>query len=487
MRRALLAVVLAVVALVAPAAQSDPTTQPRVQAADMDYLGSFTFPNTVETELSWAYGGGALGMGPSGTSVYLTGHAWYQRLGRVSIPTIGGIGAQQVAPTLVPNLNNIDPGDGGAKIVAGSLLYNNRLLVSAYTYYDGDGNASASHFVTNADMTSWTGPYRVGSVPAGWVGGYMGLIPSEWRTLFGGPALTGLCCTPIISRTSYGPSVSVFDPDTVGVTIPAPATTVLGYPADHPLTAWNSSGSYFNGATAVVGVAFVPNSRSVLFIGRVGTGTFCYGPGTATLALAGTSDGEGGVWCYDPLYADKGTHAYPYVRYVWAYDANDLVAVKAGTMQRWEPQPYATWALDAWPLDGEHGNGRVNSATFDPNSGRLYLTQGFGSATPRVHVYRIAVSGSPEPPPPPPPAEVCGDSIDNDGDGQIDEGCNVSTCTTSPLLASVTAWPSNLSGARQAKWRTSHGLGTTGSLTWTWNPQRLVVVDSRGCTVTVTR
>jgi hypothetical protein len=30
-----------------------------------------------------------------------------------------------------------------------------------------------------------------------------------------------------------------------------------------------------------------------------------------------------------------------------------------------------------------------------------------------------------EPPPPPPPAEVCGDGVDNDGDGQIDEGCVV--------------------------------------------------------------
>lgn len=29
------------------------------------------------------------------------------------------------------------------------------------------------------------------------------------------------------------------------------------------------------------------------------------------------------------------------------------------------------------------------------------------------------------PPPPPPPGEICGDTIDNNGDGQIDEGCMV--------------------------------------------------------------
>jgi hypothetical protein len=43
-----------------------------------------------------------------------------------------------------------------------------------------------------------------------------------------------------------------------------------------------------------------------------------------------------------------------------------------------------------------------------------------------VNVVLIAaapVPGAGTPPPPPPPAEVCGDGIDNDLDGQIDEGC----------------------------------------------------------------
>jgi hypothetical protein len=36
-----------------------------------------------------------------------------------------------------------------------------------------------------------------------------------------------------------------------------------------------------------------------------------------------------------------------------------------------------------------------------------------------------ATTGEPPPPPPPPHTEVCGDGIDNDGDGQVDEGCVV--------------------------------------------------------------
>ena len=51
---------------------------------------------------------------------------------------------------------------------------------------------------------------------------------------------------------------------------------------------------------------------------KQGTGTFCYGEGAT---------------CNDPTDSSKGNHAYPYQYQVWAYDANDLAAVKAGSKQ----------------------------------------------------------------------------------------------------------------------------------------------------------
>lgn len=44
-------------------------------------------------------------------------------------------------------------------------------------------------------------------------------------------------------------------------------------------------------------------------------------------------------------------------------------------------------------------------------------------ATTRPDIRGLVVGGAVQPPPPPPPAEICGDGIDNDKDGQIDEGC----------------------------------------------------------------
>ena len=79
------------------------------------------------------------------------------------------------------------------------------------------------------------------------------------------------------------------------------------------------------------GLVFPAGTRSVLFFGKQGVGTFCYGPGTSNQALVGTiAPGFVDPYCYDPVDDSKGTHAYPYIYQVWAYDANDLAAAKAG-------------------------------------------------------------------------------------------------------------------------------------------------------------
>jgi hypothetical protein len=108
-----------------------------------------------------------------------------------------------------------------------------------------------------------------------------------------------------------------------------------------------------------LGVAFVPGTRSVLFFGPIGTGNFYYGEAAAANDANRTS---------------KGPHSIGgnYVLQVWAYDANDFVAVKDGQKNPWDITPYATWNFD-FPLpDGPKYMGGV---AFDPATGRLYVSE----------------------------------------------------------------------------------------------------------------
>jgi hypothetical protein len=356
-------------------AQSTPQQQPLLQSGNVVYAGSFTLPSSDGTgrsgeQSSLHYGGTALGLGPDGQSLYYGCHAWHNMLAQVRIPAIGGTATILTPCTRIPNLAAIDPDANESKVLGGSLSWNGRTLVSAYTFYDGAGNATASHFA-GPTLTTLAGPVRLSGSTPGLVGGYMGVVPPEWRTLLGGPALTGLCCTAVISRSSYGPAVSVFDPDLVGAQSPVPSRLLVGYPDGHAtLGAWGSSNPLFNGATKIGGVAFPTGTRSVLFVGRHGD-DFCYGEGAD---------------CHDPTDASKGNHAYPYRHQVWAYDANDLLAVKQGTKKPWDVQPYATWTLSGMSDDG---SAKMTSAFYDPASRRLYVVATAGSVTPRVHVYNV--------------------------------------------------------------------------------------------------
>lgn len=365
-------------------------SQHLVQAGNVVYLGKFTLPSTdgtgrttAESALTW--GGFALGIGPDGQSLYYGCHEHGARLARVTIPAIGGSGAVVEPCSAIANLSGINPGDPNGQRLGGSLAWNGRLLVTGYATYDGSGTSLASHFV-GPNTTSLAGPFRVGTDKVGVVAGYMGVVPIEWRALLGGSGLTGQCCLSVLARTSFGPSVSVFQPDQVGVGA-APSQMLVGYPEAHQtLGPWDQPNPYFSGAAKLGGVAFPAGTRSVLFVGRHGS-TFCYGLGTSNPALHNQPTGQGGVYCFDPTDDSKGNHGYPYFHQVWAYDANDLLAVKQGQKQPWDVVPYGSWRLTE--MDGGSGSASIRSATYDPATRRWYIVQDTGGGEPKVHVYEI--------------------------------------------------------------------------------------------------
>jgi hypothetical protein len=385
-----------------------------LQPSGLTYTGAFRVPcgSPCVDVNAFDYGGYCAAFNPDGDSgagtLLLCGKLESGKIGELSIPPPVSAASAATLPTarLLSPGTLIDPsgghrgqitgGDGVSNYIGGLLLANRQLISDYYVYYDGAGSASLSHFVGNGTTYAYQGgPYQVGSMGAGWVAGPMVAVPESLQDSLGGPYLTGQCCLAVTGRSSQGPSMSVFDPLSLGM-FAVPAWLVLGYPdqtanSHTTLGAWASSGGLYNGATAYPAAVVV--GRTLLFGGRLSKGSFCYGNGTGDASLGGRPvPGEPGVvYCYDPTDSGKGPHAYPYDDELVAYDLNDLVAVKAGKMQSWEVQPYAHWAL-TFPL-GPAQLG-INAMAYDPATSRLFVVQRFGDGTrPLVHVYTVSTGG----------------------------------------------------------------------------------------------
>ena len=341
------------------------------------------------------------------------------------------------------------------EVGTGLLVYNGQLIGDSKIFYDADYCQELSHFTTSLDLSAdkFSGYYKLGGgLPKqGFTAGPMGTVPPGYQAQLGGEALTGQGNFPIMTDESVGPCAISFHPSGLtpsNISSTVAANALVYYTVANPLPAgtgslgasdaWGdpASDAYTSASDRINGVAFPENTRSVLFFGTHGTdgvdGYSCYGMGTTSLTQAYTDGCPGGVgscdpakrtpynnfhYCYDPTVGGtEGTHDYPYVNYVWAYDVgdpsgnntkgnnvkslsttdpdrNNLTAVKLGYIKPWEVLPYAKWAF---PLPtGSCPNGyacNFEGAAFDPSSGLIYVAQenadaASGTYFPLIHVF----------------------------------------------------------------------------------------------------
>ncbi len=388
----------------APATSVTNNTLPLLQKTDFVYQGAFTVPDGTFGKSNFNYGGTSIAFNPNNNSLFIVGHDWDQDVAEISIPALKTTAKASDLNTASVLQNFADPTDGAMyKVdvdtikVGGLLVFGDTLVNTAYSYYDGDANQTLSHVVTSLTLNKAgdsKGPYKVGTIGAGFVSGYMTTIPSIWQHDFGAPAMTGQCCIAIVSRTSYGPSVFSFNPADLGTKNPVSATPLVYYDEKHTtLGAWDGHSTRFNGNTQIRGLVFPENSRSILFIGSQGMGKFCYGTGTE---------------CGDKANDSKGVHGYPYAYQIWAYDANDLLAVKNGQKQPWDITPYTVWNFEL-PYAGANDNHQLGGATYDSATGRIFISQMYGNGTlPVIHVFQLtgATDSVPAPTPIPTPTPL---------------------------------------------------------------------------------
>lgn len=391
----------------------DPTGLPLLYETNVSgsgrYVGAFKLPTSGTNPYAFDQGGYACAYNPNGNggagSLLISGRFSGYLVAEVTIPTpvnsasvsaLPTASHLQIAPYFASTMNDqqhlaVDNtgGDGEAQLW-GLLVYDGDVITTVGHPYDngptypdpgidGGSRTRGTHFrhegttlgSTNVTTYKYFSPL-VGGVMRGrrWFNGAMCHVPAEWQTLLGGSVIQSNRQQSIWATQSNGPFAAAFNPDNLYGSSPVPCNIVLGYPIEHPLAPYVPgavSPEWTNAASIISGVCIPPNSRSILFFGCTGTGPNTYG-------APGTVDDSSGILIVDPVNPDKGYHAYPYEWYCWAYDLNDLVAVKNGTKQPWEPRPYAKWTM-TFTGDDLTRTRHLNSTCYDIATKRLFVME----------------------------------------------------------------------------------------------------------------
>ncbi len=400
---AALGAVVSLIGALSPSGIHAQTSSALLQSWSLVYDGAFRVPQGT----SFAYGGGQLAFNPSSGGLFVGGFPG-ALVAELSIPTPVNSAVVANLPTATLLQSFKDPTEGklttqiqanGANL-GGLLVSGGKLIGTGYIYYDATDSQRLSHYtrpLNLSDAGHVGGFYNVGNLgyKTGYVSGPMCAVPPEWQTQLGGPAITENFDLSIVSRTSYGPAAFVFNPADLGVVDPVPATGLIYYPTDGSFDGhlYNQTSMIWNVAQTQGGCVFPVGSQSLLYFSVHGVGEYCYGQGTNDSSLnktlvPGYTDV---VYCYDPENPQaKGTHAYPWVYQVLAYDANDLAAVKAGTRSPSSLVPYARWELTLPTTAWKHSF-QTGSVAYDPATQRIFLAQGLadGAGEPLIHVFHI--------------------------------------------------------------------------------------------------
>ena len=213
-------------------------------------------------------------------------------------------------------------GSGDAKI-GGHLFYNGKLYVTAFLVLrrdrKPDGVALCAAGAISRVKGTGHGPFRAGSLGSGLVSR---LHDDDSVGVAGGARWAGADGELLprrSSRTSYGPSISSFDPEHLGTRDDAGR---LRPGRIRTLGAYSGDAARIRCSTARRGSRASccrQDTSSVIFTGRTGTGDALLRRGRGLRERPGESV--------------QGRARVPVSLYAWAYDANDLAAVKAGTKQ----------------------------------------------------------------------------------------------------------------------------------------------------------
>lgn len=413
--------VLTIVLFAAPASAEDPL----IYESNLQYLGGFRVP---ASGVNAGYRGWAIAHRPASTgapsgSIFVSGTSDY--ISEIAIPDQSSFSKSsnvadwpratllQTATQIIGStqIDYINTGKTYATftITGGLMVKDDKLIgTSYYSYsYAPSQERAIWKMPLTLNNTSAIGPYQptssvaiTGGPLARMVAGHLTPIPEAYQSVLGGDTLAGLHDVSIITNSSFGPTLFSFNhTDLTSTSTPFNVTPLMyiGSGQSHPTYGyWTDKNTpamdIMSSTDALGGCVFPEGSRSVLFISRHGKGPQHYGQGTTDLALDGTEvPGSPGVYYwYDPDDpGSKGQHAWPYVYQIIAYNVDDLVKVKNGTLANYAVEPYAYWDLTL-PTPKAEGQHYRLGATYDSENNIIYVSQLYADGSmPVIHAFSV--------------------------------------------------------------------------------------------------
>ena len=391
----------------------------RIQPSDLVYRGAFRLPAGTSDVKTWAWGGYAMTYYPGGDSsgpadgypgsIYGAGHSWEHQISEISIPApvisaSKNVNELNTATTLqgfqdVLNVSHLEiPRTAIAYLPAQGSQTTDKLHI-AWGYHMQEAPANETHAWGELNLADFQrqGDWHLANLPLQnqnmSTNDYMSDIPAAWATANAQGRLLATGRYRDGGWGGEGPSLFAIAPWSQG-NPPANHTALQNTPlllytstytnpdVHHTMTSYSHADEWSGMVWATAG-----SKAAVIFVGTKGTGDTWYG------------NEEGPCLECD----NRGWWATGFEAQFLFYDPNDLAMVAAGTMQTYEPQPYATLNVDQYlyHITSTQQKHHLGAACFDRSGRYLYVFEVFADGDekdkPLVHVWEIQGATTPEP------------------------------------------------------------------------------------------
>jgi hypothetical protein len=424
-----------------------------LQPADLTYLGAFRLPDRsadAPDAESWEYSGQALAYRADGDpdgeddgfpgSLFGTGHEVWNYVSEISIPapsTSRGLEELNTATTLqgfhdvtggLFDALDFLPRVGLECLSALEDQTSDRLHLAWGAHFQDDPSTTIpSHAWCDLDLSapSTEGAWWIGDYSVYGVTGYIFALPQEWadRHVGGMTLATGRYRDG--GWSGMGPSLIAYapwldgDPPDPGTHLQARSLLLYSNTrgddtADVALEGYQHSDEWEGGAWLTTS----DGRTAVVFVGTKGSGYYWYGFTSPegdgmpcveqNLTHPGCLDEDGNEcppelsgYCEGQVAESKGWWSSRFDALMLFYDPADLAEVAAGTIEPYEPQPYAVLDIDQHLFlnakielteigSGDQRKYRVGEMAYDRERSFLYVLERFADgAKPVIHVWGV--------------------------------------------------------------------------------------------------